>query len=169
MLDDVTARNQHETDDLTTNSNSNGSGSVATEAPPEHHGEEHASTPAQIAASHEAPAAGQSGQSSQSSSHGSSQAASQANMDDFASALESFEAESAEAEPSDDNVVRGTVVNVTATHVVVDIGAKSEGMVPIAEVRDHDGNVPFKSGDEIPVTIVRGETEEGYTKLSYER
>ncbi|MBV8205965.1 MAG: 30S ribosomal protein S1 [Acidobacteria bacterium] len=99
---------------------------------------------------------------------GESPAAQNAGVDDFASALESFEAEAGEAEPND-NVVNGTVVNVTSTHVVVDIGMKSEGMVPIAEVRDHEGNVPFKSGDQIPVIVVRGETEEGYTRLSYEK
>src|ERR1700674_3524795 len=58
--------------------------------------------------------------------------------DDFASALESFTTESEELE-SDDHVLKGTVVKLTSTHVVVDIGAKSEGMVPIAQVLDHDG------------------------------
>jgi small subunit ribosomal protein S1 len=52
---------------------------------------------------------------------------------------------------------------------VVDVGAKSEGLVPIEEVKDHEGNVSFKSGDEIPVIIERGETEEGYTRLSHEK
>jgi small subunit ribosomal protein S1 len=197
LLDDVTARNQNATEESAHNHNSNGSGTVATAPEPaadapepaahndarDQHSErepasrELASGAAQMTAAHEAPAVrsnaegGNSSQSSStsSSSQTSSSQASQANVDDFASALESFEAESAEAEPSDDNVIRGTVVNVTATHVVVDIGTKSEGMVPIAEVRDHDGNVPFKSGDEIPVTVVRGQTEEGYTKLSYEK
>src|SRR2546430_9851616 len=51
--------------------------------------------------------------------------------DDFASALESFTTESEELE-SDDHVLKGTVIKLTSTHVVVDIGAKSEGMVPIA-------------------------------------
>src|SRR5579872_139744 len=49
--------------------------------------------------------------------------------DDFASALESFTTESEELE-SDDHVLKGTVIKLTSTHVVVDIGAKSEGMVP---------------------------------------
>src|ERR1700730_16614862 len=47
--------------------------------------------------------------------------------DDFAAALQNFETE-AEESVGDDHVIKGTVVKLTATHVVVDIGAKSEGM-----------------------------------------
>src|SRR6516225_6913160 len=47
--------------------------------------------------------------------------------DDFASALESFTTETEEA-IDEDNVIKGTVLKLTPTHVVVDIGAKSEGM-----------------------------------------
>ena len=68
--------------------------------------------------------------------------------EDFASALENFTAETEEA-ASDDKVIKGTVLKLTPTHVVVDIGTKSEGMLPIAEVRDHEGNVKFKPGEEI--------------------
>src|SRR5207248_3103116 len=88
--------------------------------------------------------------------------------DDFATALETYTTET-EAAPADDHVIRGTVVKVTPTHVMVDFGTKSEGMVPIAEFRDHDGNIAVKSGDEIPVIVEHGQTEEGYTKLSYEK
>jgi small subunit ribosomal protein S1 len=86
--------------------------------------------------------------------------------DDFATALETFTPE-AEAAVGEDHIVKGTVLKVTSTHVVVDIGAKSEGMLPIAEVLDHSGSPKFKAGDEIDVMIEKGETEEGYTKLSH--
>jgi small subunit ribosomal protein S1 len=88
--------------------------------------------------------------------------------DDFASALESFTTESEELE-SDDHVLKGTVIKLTSTHVVVDIGAKSEGMVPIAEVMDHDGKPKVQAGDEIHVVRDKGETEEGYIKLSFQK
>jgi small subunit ribosomal protein S1 len=86
--------------------------------------------------------------------------------DDFAAALESFETESEES-VGDDHVIKGRVVKLTATHVVVDIGAKSEGMAPIAEILDHEGNPRFKPGDEIDVMRDKGETEEGYINLSH--
>jgi small subunit ribosomal protein S1 len=89
-------------------------------------------------------------------------------VDDFASALENFTNESEELE-SDDHVLKGTVIKLTSTHVVVDIGAKSEGMVPIAEVMDHDGKPKVQAGEEIHVVRDKGQTEEGYIKLSFQK
>ncbi len=86
--------------------------------------------------------------------------------DDFAAALQNFETETEES-VGDDHVIKGTVVKLTATHVVVDIGTKSEGMVPIAEVLDHEGKPKFQPGDEIDVMRDKGETEEGYVNLSH--
>src|SRR5262249_4074781 len=63
---------------------------------------------------------------------------------------------------SEDHVLKGTVLKITPTHVVVDIGAKSEGMLPIAEVLDHEGKPKFSPGDEIDVMREKGEAEEGY-------
>ena len=86
--------------------------------------------------------------------------------DDFAAALEHFETETEEA-VGEDHVIKGRVVKLTATHVVVDIGTKSEGMVPLAEVLDHEGKPRFNPGDEIDVMREKGETEEGYVNLSH--
>ena len=86
--------------------------------------------------------------------------------DDFAAALQSFETETEES-VGDDHVIKGTVVKLTATHVVVDIGAKSEGMLPIAEILDHEGNPKFQPGAEIDVLREKGQTEEGYVNLSH--
>jgi small subunit ribosomal protein S1 len=92
------------------------------------------------------------------------------NMEDFATVLENFENQEAElAAIADDRVLHGTVLKVTSTHVFVDIGMKSEGLVPIEEVRDHDGNVTVNAGDEIDVIVEKGETEEGYPKLSHQK
>ena len=91
---------------------------------------------------------------------------------DFAAALESFEAEQSAAEaaaPAEDNIQKGTVVKLTDKYVVVDIGSKSEGMVPIAQVIGRDGQPKFQPGDSIDVVRDRGETEEGYVLLSHEK
>src|SRR5258708_6409289 len=87
-----------------------------------------------------------------------------ASTDDFASALETFTHE-AEETVGEDHVLKGTVLKLTATHVVVDIGAKSEGMLPLGEVLDHGGKPRFKAGDEIDVMRDKGEAEEGYINL----
>jgi len=88
--------------------------------------------------------------------------------DDFAAALLNFTTETEEA-VGEDHVIKGTVVKLTPTHVVVDIGAKSEGMLPIAEVLDHEGKAKFQPGDEIDVMREKGETEEGYVNLSHQK
>src|SRR5437660_7804982 len=88
--------------------------------------------------------------------------------EDFASVLETFTTEAEEA-VSEDRVIKGTVLKLTGTHVVVDIGAKSEGMLPLSEVLDHEGNPKFKPGDEIDVMRDKGEAEEGYINLSHQK
>jgi small subunit ribosomal protein S1 len=89
--------------------------------------------------------------------------------DDFAAALETFTTEVEEQQASEDHVLKGTVLKLTPTHVVVDIGAKSEGMLPLAEVLDHEGKPRVQPGDEIDVMREKGETEEGYINLSHQR
>ena len=88
--------------------------------------------------------------------------------EDFASALESFTTETEEAE-GEERIIKGTVLKLTPTHVVVDIGAKSEGMLPISEALDHDGKQKFQPGDPIDVIREKGETEEGYINLSHQK
>jgi small subunit ribosomal protein S1 len=88
--------------------------------------------------------------------------------EDFASALENFTTETEEA-VGEDRVIKGTVLKLTPTHVVVDIGTKSEGMLPLAEVLDHEGKPKVKPGDEIEVMREKGQTEEGYVNLSHQK
>ncbi len=92
-------------------------------------------------------------------------------MEDFATALETFEQEQAQTEAAlnEEQIVTGTVLKVTAQYVLVDIGYKSEGVVPVAELQDHEGNVRVQRGDEIPVMREPGHTEEGYIHLSHEK
>jgi small subunit ribosomal protein S1 len=93
-------------------------------------------------------------------------------MDDFSAALEAFEreqaAEAAAVEAYGDKVVSGTVVKQTEKHLVIDVGLKSEGLVPLEQVQDHTGAVKFQPGDVIEVVIEREEPEGGYL-ASYER
>ena len=48
-------------------------------------------------------------------------------------------------------VVKGRVVGITATHVLIDVGYKSEGQIPIQEFTDRQGNVQVKVGDDVDV------------------
>ncbi|MGA2809552.1 MAG: S1 RNA-binding domain-containing protein, partial [Terracidiphilus sp.] len=93
-------------------------------------------------------------------------------MDDFSAALAAFEreqaAEAAAVEAYGDKIVSGTVIKQTEKHLVVDVGLKSEGLVPLEQVLDHTGAVKFQPGDVIDVVIEREEPEGGYL-VSYER
>jgi len=89
--------------------------------------------------------------------------------EDFATALETFEQEQSELAANEDRVLKGTVIGINPNYLVVDIGLKSEGVVPLAEVQDHEGNVKFQPGEEIDVMIEKGHTEEGYVNLSHQK
>ena len=92
--------------------------------------------------------------------------------DDFSEALAAFEreqaAEAAAVEAYGDKVVSGKVEKQTEKYLVVDVGLKSEGLVPLEQVVDHTGAVKFQPGDIIDVVIEREEAEGGYL-VSYEK
>src|SRR5437588_1320061 len=70
---------------------------------------------------------------------------------------------------SEGDIVRGKVLKVTPGEVVVDIGYKSEGILPISEVTDYAGHVGVKAGEDIDVFIERLESANGYIALSREK
>src|SRR6202166_1461910 len=74
------------------------------------------------------------------------------------------------APPSEGELLQGHVVKVTPQEVIVDVGYKLEGLVPIEQLRQPDGTVAIKAGDTIDVMIDRsGPHQEGYILLSYSR
>jgi len=67
-------------------------------------------------------------------------------------------------------VVRGTVVAVNADEVLVDIGYKCEGSVPISELTDPEsGEVTVAVDDELEVFVERLDESEGRVRLSHDR
>src|SRR5678816_2123366 len=67
------------------------------------------------------------------------------------------------------DIVKGTVIQVGKDHVVVDIGYKSEGTIPLYEFTQADGTVSVKEGDEIDVFLESRENEDGLCVLSKEK
>ncbi len=92
---------------------------------------------------------------------------------EFGEMEESFEAlfESSLKELKSGNVVVGTIVQVNPDSVVVDVGGKSEGLIPIAEFIDENGQVKtdIQVGDQFDVLIERTENENGLISLSKEK
>jgi small subunit ribosomal protein S1 len=74
------------------------------------------------------------------------------------------------APPAEGEVIEGRVLKVTPTEVIVDFGYKSEGLVPIEQVREPDGSVNVKPGDTLDVVVDHRQQEiDGYVLLSHER
>jgi len=66
-------------------------------------------------------------------------------------------------------VVKGRVVGITSTHVLIDVGYKSEGQIPLQEFMDRQGNVQVKVGDDVDVYFDSSEGENGGIVLSRQR
>jgi small subunit ribosomal protein S1 len=67
------------------------------------------------------------------------------------------------------DIVKGRVITVTKDFVVVDIGYKSEGQIPIHEFKDETGNVTVKEGDDVEVYVDQGEGDEDLVELSKDK
>ncbi|MBD1400982.1 30S ribosomal protein S1 [Pelovirga terrestris] len=67
------------------------------------------------------------------------------------------------------DVVQGTIVQVTPDAVVVDVGYKSEGMIPLREFADEKGEINVKVGDVYDVLFGGGESDSGLIVLSKEK
>jgi len=92
-------------------------------------------------------------------------------MDEDLDMEQSFEEmfESSMQELNVGDVVLGTIVQVTDDHVVVDVGYKSEGVIPLYEFKDEEGKIDIKVGDEVDVLFERRENDSGQIGLSKEK
>ena len=91
---------------------------------------------------------------------------------DFASMLEeSFKNKGSTkgGELKENEIVRGTIVQVTKDYAVVDIGYKSEGQVNIQEFGLLDGKPNVKVGDPVEVLLESRENDTGMVVLSKEK
>jgi small subunit ribosomal protein S1 len=66
-------------------------------------------------------------------------------------------------------VVTGTVLSIDADNVLVDVGSKSEGVIPTWEFADASGIAHIKPGDRVDVLVEQAESEEGLIVLSKEK
>jgi len=66
-------------------------------------------------------------------------------------------------------VVRGRVLRVGPTGVIVDVGYKSEGIIDLDEFTGLDGGTHVNVGDEIDVLLEKTENRDGYVVLSKEK
>jgi small subunit ribosomal protein S1 len=82
---------------------------------------------------------------------------------------ELFEQSQSLAKLKPGSIVTGTVVEIRPDVVVVNAGLKSEGIVPIEQFRNEDGELEINVGDVVKVALDAIEDGFGETKLSREK
>jgi small subunit ribosomal protein S1 len=70
---------------------------------------------------------------------------------------------------SEGEVIRGKVIAITGAGVIVDVGFKSEGIIPIEQFMDEHGKIGIKTGDSVDVFLEAMEDAAGYVVLSREK
>lgn len=66
-------------------------------------------------------------------------------------------------------VVTGTVVGISQDGVLVDVGYKSEGIIPSVQFQDENGELTVAEGDTVEVFLEKKEDSEGLIYLSKEK
>ena len=66
-------------------------------------------------------------------------------------------------------VIEGTVLKVSSSEVIVDVGYKSEGIIPLSEFYDEHGEAAVHPGDTVDVLLERTEDRDGHIVLSREK
>jgi len=85
--------------------------------------------------------------------------------EDFAQELDRAMA----SEPAPGEIVRGRVIRIDDDGVVVDVGYKSEGIIPREEFLNVKGEFTTQVGDEVEVLLERRENREGLLVLSKQK
>ncbi|MSN96082.1 30S ribosomal protein S1 [Campylobacter sp. FMV-PI01] len=70
---------------------------------------------------------------------------------DFATILEEYSNEKEQKENG--GIIKGKIMAISDDQVFVDVGKKIEGVLNIEEVKDENGNIIFKEGDDIEVLM----------------
>jgi small subunit ribosomal protein S1 len=66
-------------------------------------------------------------------------------------------------------IVTGRVIGITSNAVIVDVGYKSEGLIPVEEFTDRSGELSVQVGEEVDVLLEKTEDLEGHVLLSYQK
>src|SRR5437773_12479526 len=87
--------------------------------------------------------------------------------EDFKSLLASYEGRTQRF--SEGEVIKGRVIALSAGGVIVDVGFKSEGIIPTEQFLDEQGRCTVKEGDQIDVFLEQTEDANGHVVLSRDK
>jgi small subunit ribosomal protein S1 len=86
--------------------------------------------------------------------------------EDYEHLLDKYQFSAKEITPG--KIIKGKVIKATPTGVLVDIGFKSEGVIPVEEFAEEEVK-KLRPGDEVETILERTDTKEGYLILSKKR
>jgi small subunit ribosomal protein S1 len=66
-------------------------------------------------------------------------------------------------------IVQGEVIQITSDNVVVDVGYKSEGRIPLSQFQDKGGTTTVQVGDSVQVFLEQWEDDDGEIVLSKDK
>ena len=70
---------------------------------------------------------------------------------------------------SEGEVISGKVIAITGGNVIIDVGFKSEGVIPIEQFMNDRGQVSIQTGDSVDVFLEQTEDSRGHVVLSREK
>jgi len=84
--------------------------------------------------------------------------------EDYADLLEQYQFSTKELAPG--KLLKGKVIKVTDSHVLVDVGFKSEGIIPNEDFVGHQDPKTLRPGDDVEAVLEKSNLREGYLILS---
>jgi small subunit ribosomal protein S1 len=86
---------------------------------------------------------------------------------DYENLLDQYQFNAKEIVPG--KIIKGKVIKVTSSHILVDIGFKSEGIIPREDFTDDQKISEIRPGDTIEALVERSDSKEGYLILSHKK
>ena len=86
---------------------------------------------------------------------------------DYENLLDKYQFNAKEIVPG--KIIKGKVIKVTPTHALIDIGFKSEGIIPIEDFADAQDITEIHAGDNVEAIVERSDLKEGYLVLSHKK
>ena len=91
----------------------------------------------------------------------------ESSQQDFATLLDNYQFKANELTLG--QLIKGKVIKVTPSFVLVDVGSKSEGIIPLEDFIDKEELNKLNPGDEVEAVLEKSNLEEGYLTLSKKR
>ena len=87
--------------------------------------------------------------------------------EDYENLLDKYQFSTKELTPG--KTIKGRIIKITPSHILLDIGFKSEGLIPVEEFGDENEVKACQPGQEVEAVVDKTDAKEGYLILSKKR